>query len=259
MQNIPLDKAELLAIFLETLVYGMFLSLYIMLLLVLLRLGPAGRAKRRTMLPVGTILFVLATAHLVIDFVRILDGFVYEPGGPMVYFSNIAHPLFTAKTVLYVTQTLIGDGVMIWRCYMVYNKKLWVIAVPGIVLLVNACAGYLVCYELSHATHGTTVFQTAASWIATFFSLTMAINVSCTAVIALRIYMSGSLSGSIHSLMPALIAIVESGALYSSGVMGLLIAYCRNSNGQYPALDVVQRSRSTSMLARRVWTRLRFR
>lgn len=41
-----------------------------------------------------------------------------------------------------------------------------------------------------------------------------------------------------QSLVPVLVGIVESGALYASGVLVLLITYLANSNAQYPALDI---------------------
>ncbi len=39
--------------------------------------------------------------------------------------------------------------------------------------------------------------------------------------------------------MPIAIIIVESGAIYASSVLVLLITYLAGSNGQYPVLDVI--------------------
>jgi len=39
--------------------------------------------------------------------------------------------------------------------------------------------------------------------------------------------------------MPVLMAVVESGGLYASALLALLITYLSGSNGQFPALDVV--------------------
>lgn len=48
-----------------------------------------------------------------------------------------------------------------------------------------------------------------------------------------------SVTSASRSLFPVMAAIIESGAIYTIGVLGLLIAYLSGSNGQYPALDLV--------------------
>ncbi|KIK61183.1 hypothetical protein GYMLUDRAFT_590960 [Collybiopsis luxurians FD-317 M1] len=188
-------------------------------------------------------MLLLATVHIIIDFVRILQAFVAgQPSsqeGGIAYYADLSNPLHVVKTVFYVTQTILGDGVMIWRFYVVYQKRI-LYAVPFlIVLAVNAAAGYVVCWSLSEAHPGSNIFHTAASWITTFFVLTMCINALCTILIALRIFLTSSPSkASGQSLLPVFVTIVESGALYASGVLGLLIAFLSGSNGQYPALDI---------------------
>jgi len=241
--GIPLDKAEILALFLETFLYGIFFTLFWITLLVLIQRGKTAKIQRHVLIPVASLMLVLATCHIIIDFVRVVQAFIVlinvTPGGASGYYANIAHPLHVGKTALYVTQTLLGDGVIIWRCYVVYNKSLYVLIPPTIVQIVNGCAGYVVVWSLSQATPGSNIFHTASSWITTFFVLTMCINVSCTAAISWRIYSTGRLTNASRSLLPVMIIIVESGALYTSGVLGLLIAFLTGSNGQYPALDVV--------------------
>ena len=41
------------------------------------------------------------------------------------------------------------------------------------------------------------------------------------------------------SLFPVMIVIIESGALYTSGIIAFLCTYLAGSNGQYPALDLI--------------------
>ncbi|KAL0945862.1 hypothetical protein HGRIS_012147 [Hohenbuehelia grisea] len=237
--GISLDKAELLAIFLETLLYGIFFTLYCVTLLVLHQRGHAGHTLRRKLVPVATILLVIATAHLTIDFVRIVQAFI-EFKDANAYYARIAHPLHVAKTALYATQTVIGDGVIIWRCYVIYKKSLFVIIPTSILLAMNACAGYVVTWSLSKATPGSDIFETASAWITTFFVLTMCINVICTGAIVWRIYWTRrAVISAQGSLFPVALAIVESGAVYATGVLGSLIAYLTGSNGQYTALDVI--------------------
>lgn len=81
-----------------------------------------------------------------------MTGKVGEVADPIKYFEHIAHPLHAAKTPIYAIQTILGDAVLvgvwvpfmwptfthydfqIWRCYIVYNKSLYVL-IPALVVL----------------------------------------------------------------------------------------------------------------------------
>ncbi|KAF4573523.1 hypothetical protein EYR36_008041 [Pleurotus pulmonarius] len=67
----------------------------------------------------------------------------------------------------------------------------------------------------------------------------MCINITCTTAIAWRIYRATSPLIKQTRLKPVLLAIVESGALYASSVLALMITYASGSGGLYPAFDVV--------------------
>jgi hypothetical protein len=52
-----------------------------------------------------------------LDTVRMMQGFVTGKDtrlpNPISYYSNIANPLHVVKTVVYVLQTILGDGVLV--------------------------------------------------------------------------------------------------------------------------------------------------
>jgi hypothetical protein len=237
--GIPLDEASLLALFLETLFYGVFLTLYCLTLFVLLK---NTGTNRQLLIPIATVLFCMATGHLIVDFVRILEAFVFNAGKitANAYYSDLAAPLEYAKTILYVTQTVLADCVLVWRCYVLNHRSLF-IAVPGIIVLcTNAVTGYIIVWSLSQANSSSTVFTTGHSWITTFFTLTMITSVTCTSLIAWRIYHTRRfISDGFTFYLPILIVIVESGAIYATGVLSILLAYLSGSNGQYTVLDAV--------------------
>ena len=154
-----------------------------------------------------------------IDFVRILQGFVFEvharTGGAIAYYADIGHQLLIAKTVIYVTQTLIGDGVIVgshlpikiylsntqgtglailhniqsklvaWcsphgftvgKCWWVPNASHMVVSLFKRVPV----AGYVGTYTLKHATLKDTVFDYVTIWVTVYLSLTMILNTFCT-------------------------------------------------------------------------------
>jgi hypothetical protein len=145
--GVPLDKASFLALFLQTLFYGVFFTLYWLTLFVLLK---KTGFQRQLFIPVATLLLCIATAHLVIDFVRGLEAFIFkvDTTGANAYYSNLASPLDLASKALYITQTTLADGVVVWRCHVLNHRSRFV-ALPGcIVLLVNAGERFERCYSI---------------------------------------------------------------------------------------------------------------
>ncbi|KAG1814462.1 hypothetical protein EV424DRAFT_1541416 [Suillus variegatus] len=235
---ISLPEASLLALFLETLFYGVFFTFYWLTLGILLK---KYGVQRGLLLPVATLLLCIATAHLIIDFIRALEAFVLNVDtiGADAYYSNLASPLELTKTALYVTQPTVADSVLVWRCYVLNNRSL-LVGIPGcIVLLANGAIGYYIVWCLSRTVAGTSVYTTIPGLITTFYILTMLISIDMTALISWRIWRSRrSISGGSAELLPVLIVIVEGGAIYATSVLALLLAFLTGSNGQYPAMDI---------------------
>ena len=121
--------------------------------------------------------------------------------------------------------------------------------------------GIVVVQKCSTLMDGQDIFaSTLTSWIPTFFLLTLMTHMCCTCelfsfpyikvltaislvLIASRIWFTMRKVRGIlrrHTLLPVLIIIVESGALYSASCIILLTLYLLGSNAQYPALDGVR-------------------
>jgi hypothetical protein len=236
--GITLSEALLLAFFLESSFYGVFFTLYWLTLVVLLK---KYGIQRDLFIPIATLLLCIATAHLTIDLVRALEAFIFSADtiGSDAYYSNLASPLELAKTALYITQPTVADAVLVWRCY-VLNERSLLVGIPGcIVLLTNGAIGYYVVWSLSRADIGSTIYTIVPGLITTFYTLTMLISVICTSLISWRIYrIRRSKSDVPVPLLPILIVVVETGILYATSVLALLLAFLTGSNGQYPAMDI---------------------
>ncbi|KAG2341962.1 hypothetical protein BDR05DRAFT_1060557 [Suillus weaverae] len=233
--GIPLDKAALVGLFLQTLFYGVFLTLYWLTLFVLLK---KTGIQRQLLIPVGTLLLFIATAHLILEFVRALEAFVFQVNtlGADAYYSNLASPLALASLALYITQTTLADGVVVWRCYMIHNRSLLVAILGCIVLLTYGTSGYYVVWSFSR-THP---LRNTYISITIFYTLTMLISVSCTTLIAWRIYRTRLfIPEGLATFLPVFIVVVESGALYATSVLALLVATLTGSNAQYIMLTVI--------------------
>ncbi|KAJ8591980.1 hypothetical protein M405DRAFT_734065 [Rhizopogon salebrosus TDB-379] len=234
--GIPLDEVGLLRLFLETLFYGVFLTLYLLTLFILvMKTG----IQRQLLIPVATLLLCIATIHLVIGFVRALEAFVLNTISAYAYYDNLASPLWLAQTALYVLQTTLADGVIVWRCYVLNHRSLLISILGFIALLTNGAVGCYVVWSLSQTPLGTSLSSPANDCITTFYISTMAISVTCTSAIVWRIYLVRHFTPDNLLFIPVVIVIVESGALYTTSILALLIAFSTGSNAQYIMLDVV--------------------
>ncbi|KAH9030178.1 hypothetical protein EDB84DRAFT_1562618 [Lactarius hengduanensis] len=241
--GISLEKAELLSLGLTTFLYGLFFTLFLISTAVMsYRVAEDVRSQRNKILPVSFSMLVVATIHIVLLWVRGKIGFVDQKGGsPTAFYENIADITNVLKVGCLLLQSLLGDGVIIWRLYVVYGKRAWVTAPSIILVIAYSVVGCVALQFIVHARPGTDVFHVATSWITAYFSLTMITNVLCSGAIAWRIFRAGKpLRGAgTRMLWPVIFIIIESSALYAFGVIAVLASFLSGSNGQYPAVDAI--------------------
>ncbi|ETW85410.1 hypothetical protein HETIRDRAFT_470386 [Heterobasidion irregulare TC 32-1] len=171
---ISMNEAQFLGLFLEAFMVGILCTLCCVIAFIQLRLPT--HHSTGWLIPVTTLMLAIALIHFIVDFVRAYYAFVRLVP---FYYLNFKNPLFLVKTVLLAVQTLVGDCVLVWRCYTIYNKRVWVIIIPllftiGGLVTTGANAAIWV-----HAK--TTNRQDAAlPWVTAYFSLTLAVNFYCT-------------------------------------------------------------------------------
>ena len=114
------------------------------------------KGRRNVFLIVALFLFIVATLDVALLLRHVLDAFIWYrgSGGAPAELSNISYWVNVMKTVTYVAQTSIGDGMLvschvlsgnknqraswiqIYRCYVVYAGHGWLVAVPLCILWV---------------------------------------------------------------------------------------------------------------------------
>ncbi|TFY52075.1 hypothetical protein EVG20_g10717 [Dentipellis fragilis] len=259
--GLALDRAVVVALFVETIIYGICLTLSVITTVVFVRVRAKGGLADKRLLVALLLMVLTATTNIVIAFVRVFIAFCVNPStpdGPDRYFADITQPLFIAKNAGLLVQTLWGDLVNMWRCSVVYNKSKMVIIPPAVMSVAGIVTGSLILVTSARASEGTTVFANPSRWIKSYDVLMMSTNLYCTgsvhfpshnrriesdyltpAAILWRIYRSGSRNTFTSSLFPVLLAILETGALYTACLTAFLIAYWSGSNGQYIIIAII--------------------
>lgn len=196
------------------------------------------------MLVAVIVMFSMATSHLGINLWRLIQAYVSHRlddsdgiPGPVIYLGNLRNRSHIAKDTIYATQSLIGDALSIYRCFIVWNSNWRIISLPLCMLVASAVSGYMVC-GLYHVVLPTdTIFDPRiTSWIKVFYSLALSQNLITTSLIGYKLWraidrVKAYSTG--RSLLPVLKILVESAAFYSLAELVLITLYVLNFNAQY--------------------------
>ncbi|PPQ80086.1 hypothetical protein CVT26_011533 [Gymnopilus dilepis] len=114
---IGIDAVTLVSIFVEAVLYGLFIVLFIASTSILL--GKFRRSKSSAlntpMLVASIVMFILSTVHIGTDLRRLLNAFLRsaDQGGPVPYLSKVNDPIYVLKSTAYAMQTLVGDAFIV--------------------------------------------------------------------------------------------------------------------------------------------------
>ncbi|KIY67878.1 hypothetical protein CYLTODRAFT_454087 [Cylindrobasidium torrendii FP15055 ss-10] len=243
--SISLELSNFISLILETLLYGAFTVLFSSALWVMYD-ARARRGMNMILLSSAATIWILATVHLVLDIARAAKAYVYLEGGSAdQFYLELSHPLEVAKTATYGVITLVGDAFVIYRCYIVWNRKWWIVPGPALLLIATGVAAFGTTAMFAHSDPEDNVFV-FASWVTSFIVLTLVTNVLCTLLIAFRIIRirrgvknNAALRGAAVPVDSVLAMIIESASIYSVSVIVFMVTYITGSNAQYILLDMM--------------------
>ncbi|KAF8066759.1 hypothetical protein FPV67DRAFT_1416807, partial [Lyophyllum atratum] len=96
---------------------------------------------------------------------------------------ELTYEALSPKYVMYVTNSAMADTVLLYRCYLIWSSKTWVIIGPAILLVAATACGFV--FE------GRSIALERYSWI--YLSMSVAVNIITTAIAAGRLmYVSRS-------------------------------------------------------------------
>ncbi|KAJ7167686.1 hypothetical protein C8R46DRAFT_1269928 [Mycena filopes] len=243
----PLVRSFIVSIWVEGVIYGFFVCIFALSLVVNLGTSKRQSPHSRAMFTVGIVTFLLATVHMVINCMRMMRGYVdhgAQPGGPVGYLGILSRWDHVLKNTLYVTQSVVADSVAVYRCWVLWNRSFVIVSAPLVMALGGAVSGYMACHILTKVQVGSTVFEgTLDAWITAFYALAVAQNIITTSLIAWRIAATERASARYRlgqsNLLPILRILVESAALYLFAEFLVLVLYVCNSNAQFIALEAI--------------------
>ncbi|TFK88127.1 hypothetical protein K466DRAFT_598915 [Polyporus arcularius HHB13444] len=241
-------NSRIVALVLESMLYGVFTLTYCIGVGELLRGNQPNRLlkRNRMLLVVNTVMFGLATTHFVLTTKITMNGFVaigargadrksvYDTFSRSTHFGSTAD---IAQFYIYVTQTLIGDVFMVCRLFVVWNDKRAVVALPVILILIDTVSGYG-CVPLGR--YGILVLPLV------FFSFSFFTNMFCTVLIMWRLLQADKVLHAdwrfrsrawfnIVQYRRIVEAIIQSAAIYSTASIALVMTTFLSPNIGYVA------------------------
>ncbi|KAJ3722319.1 hypothetical protein C8R42DRAFT_40385 [Lentinula raphanica] len=237
-------KAELGGTATDCLIYGLYLSIFVQAMQVLLDRKIYDRVSILLMSTTLT-LFCLITSHLALDLDRAFRAFTDNTATPNYadnYFNVLSGAEALAKNSAYVTITLIADAFLTFRCWAAFGQSYMVIVLPSALYVGNlatACWTLVTFKEAEDPTTGEVIVAEVLSRVKYMFITTLCLNLYCSLAIALRIWLvqrqSTGTGG--HLLRNTMTIITESAALYSVFLIILITSAALESPLMYSVLN----------------------
>ncbi|KAF8472284.1 hypothetical protein DFH94DRAFT_767863 [Russula ochroleuca] len=212
-------SSELVAISLESVLYGLYFSLFASCVKVLYNKRRRRGGGNYRLILVSTTLFVLITWHLVIDIVRLYLAFEKSETdqGADLYYVRVTAPLSVVKTAIYLAETVVSDLFILYRCYVVWNASVPIIVLPILLYLADIGTGIGAVYTLTLVGQNVVFNKEQERITNSFFSCTLALNAVCTGLIAFRIWRTQRQTNDAKigsNLMQVSVIVIESGAFH---------------------------------------------
>jgi len=142
--NFPIDESYLVASWVAASLWGAFSVLFLHTMISIVARKEA-RPKSTVIIFLICVMYLLATVHVSITLARNIEAFIKhitDEGGAVLYLADIGQPLNRSKDMIYVTLIVLADFVLLWRCFMVWNKNFYVIFIPTVMIIGTAVSGY---------------------------------------------------------------------------------------------------------------------
>ncbi|KAG2747200.1 hypothetical protein P692DRAFT_20737735 [Suillus brevipes Sb2] len=242
--GMPTDAAAIMSASLEGILYGFSVLMFIGTIWAL-TYNCRMQDINRPLAVVAVLLLILSTAHMVVDIIRVEYGLVkYRdtyPGGPSAFFADVSQNTYVIKHSFYIMQTLLADGVVIYRCYVVWQSGL-VIILPCVLWCSVAVTGVYAVYSCSQANSSTIFAEMLAQWVTAFIASTIATNLLSSGLLAYRIWTIeravSMLRASKSNVMPIMRVLVDAAILYTVVLFIALVCFVCLNNGVVVVVDM---------------------
>ncbi|KDR81109.1 hypothetical protein GALMADRAFT_116168 [Galerina marginata CBS 339.88] len=219
------DKTILLSALGTSTLYGLSMVVFSCCVFILWKRGSQGGGNSWILLSLAIAQFIVSSIHIGDIWQQAIVGFLFHtdiPHGPRTYFetspNNVGN---TLQKCLLVISAFLADAVLIWRVYIVWERRNLIYIPPIITTIVYLTVYFIGIGMLNPNASGTNPLAGVVPWLTAGLSLSIATNTILTGLIAGRIWWtyrnnigSDYTSGS-AKYMVVIWTMLDSGAVYT--------------------------------------------
>jgi len=152
--------------------------------------------------------------------------------------------LTITKMATYVSETLLSDTLLVYRTYIVWGRKFWVVIMPALLLGLDAVLSVWVTWSINQISSSSNLLaSTSVALSKYFFIVTLALNLLCTSLTGLRIWNINhklrSYPAGLNRRNHVLSAILESTAIYTAILVGLIGTSVTDNSAGFVLLNLI--------------------
>ncbi|KAF8527398.1 hypothetical protein BU17DRAFT_81533 [Hysterangium stoloniferum] len=249
--DISLDKAGIIAIFIEAIMFGIEALVFVSAVYLL-----HGAKHTRTLLfKFSTVItmFLLNTIYMGSSLRRLLNAFIGNPHDELIpdpagYLADLTGFLYRFQTIIIIVQFIMLDVLVAYRCYMIWGRRLVVTIIPSIGILAYLVTGIAAIHAFATYTSDTVFTGITMKWVSATFSITLFTKLACfvTIITGTRWHRSNGswrteyLKGAQKRLVYKTVLLgIETGFLAVIGSLVLVPVYLAGQNAQSIVLDAM--------------------
>lgn len=245
-----LDFANLIAIWLESVFYGIYVLLFFHTVYTLHRPRPNARrnATNWTLLAACFALFIFSTTHVAMSLRMLIEAFILDkkiPGGANAYFADEGMYLSLGRKAVFALSVIIADVLMIYRCYILWHRNPFIVVVPVLTLCTTVIASSFIAKELInfHPSVERGIFTPQLdAWVPAYFFSAFASGIYLSVCIAWKLWYAAKKAQPDmlqFSRMLATVIVVESNSIYPLTNAIALLCWGAKSNVQVIPVNVL--------------------
>ncbi|KAK0209814.1 hypothetical protein IW262DRAFT_496016 [Armillaria fumosa] len=207
-------------------------------------------ASRVLMVFAIILLYIISTIAFAFFWFFVRFGFIDNGQDALTVFTGLTgfNSQWTAAQisagVTGIIGTVIADGAMIWRCFIVWGERWFIVFIPVLCLIAETVVKSLQVYHNLHDVIENDEFSEFGSridWTTLYLSLVLATTLMCTLLIVYRILSVGGIKAGLRSYRGVVEVVVESAALYSAALIIYIAFISRNMLGS-SYIDIITAS-----------------
>ncbi|EIW87157.1 hypothetical protein CONPUDRAFT_141397 [Coniophora puteana RWD-64-598 SS2] len=233
--------ADLLTLIVECVLYGFCVSLFVAAASVQLSGLFAGRIKQ-LIGGASVLLFMLSTAHVMTQILTVYQGEITVPAEQQETFAmdDTADIYTTIKDICYLIESVLGDSILIYRCYRMWNT-LWVVIPFAITDCASAALTIVTIINASRSVGSDFMAGSDERWNLASFTMVLVTDLVPTCLLSYKLWIARRTSidhKQRHRLSSLARVILECGVIYSLCLIAFMIVTTMQNYASYVAVGM---------------------